>query len=751
MVSAAAAGFAAVRAHIARPTSTRHQQIYGHSTMPRLSPLRSWGARVSYSSSFRRQGAICLGGALGVRAITRKRQRLHCRRPLAARGATAESDAEVGGLAGLRWVPRPTEGYVFEGVLAPVALTVAVSFLLYPLVSLALAALLDETALSVIKGDVSQFMQNFFNYNGLLFSFFISATYTFLYSQQENVYLALYAEVAEARSLMEQITLVSQGRPNYKALLKSMQEYVEELLLGVQFGCPPATLLSARPVNDPLENILYLTSVGLPSAVYDTVRSLRQTRGNRLGATQRKLPDEHFVLLYFLGAMELLAFPLLGAGISTYEPVVQAVMPGHVLSFQSVVFALLAGCVMMALRVVEDLRSPTSGLYSITSILDEMVGSLNQELDNRLRSAPKCHDIFEKALCDTAEEDPDSALLHEGKGSQTLDERSRPGSVMTLYGTGQPELTGMWSSIQPQSDKQSVTDKVVESAKIAGAAAIAFFILVPLLRGALSDGALLSIREDNNAQWLQNFFTGISFIFSLFVANTFSFLYGQQEAIYMALYAEVSEAKALLEQLALVCRCRPSYGEMLKGLQDYVREDLQRLDRSPTELLSAGASVNDPLEGILYATSVGVPSAVYDTVKGLRQARGARLGATQRKLPDAHYTILQVMGALELSIFPILASGCAALDASASLPGHIVFFHAVLFGLMSFVVTLTLLVLADIWNPVGDIYNLRSVLAEMVSGLQGELKVRLAEHEAATFRPEVDSKSRELNQEFVGA
>lgn len=41
---------------------------------------------------------------------------------------------------------------------------------------------------------------------------------------------------------------------------------------------------------------------------------------------------EHFILLNILGALELLVFPLLGAGISGYEP--DAAAPGHVLGAQ---------------------------------------------------------------------------------------------------------------------------------------------------------------------------------------------------------------------------------------------------------------------------------------------------------------------------------------------------------------------------------------------------------------------------------
>ncbi|CAE7532664.1 tyrP-A, partial [Symbiodinium pilosum] len=58
------------------------------------------------------------------------------------------------------------------------------SFLLYPFLAQAVASQLDAVALSVIKGDVSQYMQNFFNFNSLLFSFFVSQTYASLYQQQ---------------------------------------------------------------------------------------------------------------------------------------------------------------------------------------------------------------------------------------------------------------------------------------------------------------------------------------------------------------------------------------------------------------------------------------------------------------------------------------------------------------------------------------------------------------------------------------
>ena len=59
---------------------------------------------------------------------------------------------------------------------------------------------------------------------------------------------------------------------------------------------------------------MYMTSVGVPSVVYETVKNLRQARGMRLGAMQRKFPTLGIALLYLLAGVELLAFPLLGAG-----------------------------------------------------------------------------------------------------------------------------------------------------------------------------------------------------------------------------------------------------------------------------------------------------------------------------------------------------------------------------------------------------------------------------------------------------
>eukprot|EP00929_Paragymnodinium_shiwhaense_P080028 TRINITY_DN41716_c0_g2_i1.p1 TRINITY_DN41716_c0_g2~~TRINITY_DN41716_c0_g2_i1.p1 ORF type:complete len:820 (+),score=179.47 TRINITY_DN41716_c0_g2_i1:71-2530(+) len=654
---------------------------------------------------------------------------------------------------------------VVDKILKPVALTMVASFFLYPTVAEGFASTLDKATLSLIQGDVSQFMQNFFNYNGLLFSFFASTTYSFLYQQQENCYVALYSEVAQARSLLEQLTLVTQGRPNYPAVVKYMRDYVSELILGIRFGCPPSVLVAAKPANDPLESLLYLTSVGLPSVVYDSVRGLRQARGERLGQIQQKLPDLHFTLLYILAGLELAVFPMLGGGISTWEPLEQLTMPGHVLLLQSLVFAFLSGAVLMTLRIIEDLRVPTGGLYSISSSLDEMAGGLRMELDRRWKSIPpeavelalREDPLFardgEIDLLSDSEEADFQAITQKMRSlppfarnfwqaTTTLDEQTRKRVADAIVVCDEefcevPENTmqdKLWDSLTPVSEQAAR----VLPLKIAAVAAFGFTcgalypFAVQAIQAGLSNETLLSIREDNAGQWLQNAFTGVGFIFSLFVAQTFAFLYGQQEEIYLALYAEVAEAKALLEQVTLVARARgEAYGNILRGMQDYIKNDLLRFDLPPAQLLSnRGGALKDgvdPLESILYQTSVGLPSGIYETVRTLRSCRGVRLGAVQRKLPDAHFVLLFVLGVLELLIFPVLSAGCAALEPAdvVTAPGHILFFHAVLFGIMCSAVALTLIVIVDLVDPVSETYNVRGILVEMVSGLEQELQTRL--------------------------
>ena len=199
-----------------------------------------------------------------------------------------------------------------RNVALPTAFATVFGFLYFDNLSLFIRSTLDVGTIRLLMADEAQFIQNFLTVIGLLFSILAGNAYSALYAQQEAIYVALFQEVSEAKSLLEQTTLVCQGRPFYPSALRAIREYVKNDLR--RLDVPPAQLLSSRPMEDPLEAIMYMTSVGVPSVVYETVKNLRQARGMRLGAMQRKFPTLGIALLYLLAGVELLAFPLLGAG-----------------------------------------------------------------------------------------------------------------------------------------------------------------------------------------------------------------------------------------------------------------------------------------------------------------------------------------------------------------------------------------------------------------------------------------------------
>lgn len=252
----------------------------------------------------------------------------------------------------------------------------ALAFALFPWLALTLAGLMNDAGVfAVLSQDSSQFVQNFLTVSGLLFSILVGQTYYFMYQQQESVYYALFQEVTEAKSLLEQVALVCQGRSMYKNVLSSIHKYVQDDLKQLQ--ADPSVLLSARPVDDPLEAIMYMTSVGVPGTVYETVRSLRQARSNRLGALQRKLPYIHMLLLWILGAIELVSFPLLGAG-------TQTIGGYNILTVEGCLFGVMAFGIIMTLRVVEECWRPAGGAYNVDAVLSVMVRGLENELSARM-------------------------------------------------------------------------------------------------------------------------------------------------------------------------------------------------------------------------------------------------------------------------------------------------------------------------------------------------------------------------------
>ena len=251
--------------------------------------------------------------------------------------------------------------------------------LLYPMISSEInAAINDAGVFAVVAQDASQYIQNILTTSGLVFSLLVGQTYYFMYQQQEATYLALYEEVTVAKSLLEQVALVCQGRQQlYQRILIQMDRYCKEDLQRFN-DIEPAILLSARPCDDPLEDILYLTSVGEPSMVYQTVRSLRQARALRLAALQRKLPSIHMTLLWVLAGIVLFTFPLLGAGVLTIGG--QAI-----LQVQSWYIAFIVFGISITMGVIYELQRPgESGAYNARTVLAVMVAGLEEELKERL-------------------------------------------------------------------------------------------------------------------------------------------------------------------------------------------------------------------------------------------------------------------------------------------------------------------------------------------------------------------------------
>lgn len=268
-------------------------------------------------------------------------------------------------------------------IIVPSAIASITAFLLFPALALYLSYLINDSAtFAVLAVDSSQFIQNFLTVTSLTFSILVGQTYYFMYQQQEAVFVSLFGEVTEAKSLLEQVALVCNGRRDmYEMCLVAVKRYVEEdLKKGL--GIEPAQVLSARPMDDPLEIIMYLTSVGVPSSIYDTVRSLRQARASRLGALQRKLPPAHLLLLWLLAVIELSSFPVLGAG-------TQSIGGYNILTIEGCLFAIITFGIVLTLNVVGELYTGKGGAYNVDSVLRVMVKGLDEELEERMKDITK--------------------------------------------------------------------------------------------------------------------------------------------------------------------------------------------------------------------------------------------------------------------------------------------------------------------------------------------------------------------------
>ncbi len=81
-------------------------------------------------------------------------------------------------------------------------------------------------------------------------------------------------------------------------------------------------------------------------------------------------------MLWILAALELVSFPLLGAG-------TQTIGGYNILTIEGLLFALMTASIVLTLRVVMELWRPTGGAYNVDGVLKVMVRGLERELEAR--------------------------------------------------------------------------------------------------------------------------------------------------------------------------------------------------------------------------------------------------------------------------------------------------------------------------------------------------------------------------------
>ena len=227
--------------------------------------------------------------------------------------------------------------------------------------------------------------------------------------------------------------------------------------------------------------------------------------------------------------------------------------------------------------------------------------------------------------------------------------------------------------------------------------------------------ATLAVLSGDQGQFIQNFLSVIGILFSLLIGNTYAFCYNQQVMVYMALFEEVSVAKALLEQATLVCQGRPSYAGVLDDVQlrrpgpeargPVARRFIIHVSRATTRSRrSCGRR----------RSARPAPSMIRCGGCGARGASGsARCSGSSRRCILRCY-FAGYTGSVRVP--PAVGGrgddgGCGALRVEAAM-----------FALMTAALTLTLGVVVQLWRPRGSAYSVDAALAVMVEGLEDELQ-----------------------------
>ena len=83
------------------------------------------------------------------------------------------------------------------------------------------------------------------------------------------------------------------------------------------------------------------------------------------------------LLLWVLALIELVSFPLLGAG-------TQSIGGYNVLTVEGILFGVMTTGIVLTLRVVGELWRPAGGAYNVDAVLSVMVRGLEEELEARM-------------------------------------------------------------------------------------------------------------------------------------------------------------------------------------------------------------------------------------------------------------------------------------------------------------------------------------------------------------------------------
>lgn len=272
----------------------------------------------------------------------------------------------------------PLSQATLQRIALPSVIAAVAGFFVFDDLSLFIRSFLSTQAVQILNEDAANQIEDFCKVTQILFAVLAGSVASSLYAQQVAIHLAFFKEVSVARSLLEQTSFLCWGRPWYQSAIACIRDYVETDLCC--FSKPPAHMVALKPKVDPLECIMYMTSVGVPSVVCDSIKSLRSARGDRLGALQRKCPVITIVLLYVLAILDLEPFIMLGAGATD--------SPG-VLNVESWMFGFLTGMHMLLLRTIDELWQNSGGLFNVDTALEQMIAGLREELEFRAKEAPE--------------------------------------------------------------------------------------------------------------------------------------------------------------------------------------------------------------------------------------------------------------------------------------------------------------------------------------------------------------------------